>query len=52
VKELIELHGGSVSAFSEGAGKGATFVVRLPIEQEEVSMLSIGRPRCRSQDLG
>jgi signal transduction histidine kinase/tetratricopeptide (TPR) repeat protein len=52
VKELIELHGGSVSAFSEGAGKGATFVVRLPIEQEEVSMLSIERPLCRSQDLG
>jgi signal transduction histidine kinase/tetratricopeptide (TPR) repeat protein len=32
VKELVELHGGSVSAFSEGAGKGATFVVRLPLD--------------------
>ncbi len=43
VKELVELHGGSVSAFSEGAGKGATFVVRLPLQQEEVSMLSAAR---------
>ena len=31
VRHLVELHGGSVRAFSEGLGKGATFVVRLPI---------------------
>jgi PAS domain S-box-containing protein len=30
VKELVELHGGAVSAESGGAGKGATFRVRLP----------------------
>jgi len=24
------MHGGDVSAFSEGEGKGSTFVVRLP----------------------
>lgn len=29
VKQLVELHGGSVEAQSEGRGKGATFVVRL-----------------------
>jgi PAS domain S-box-containing protein len=31
VKHLVELHGGSVQALSEGLGKGAEFVVKLPI---------------------
>ncbi len=31
VKYLVEAHGGSVEAESPGPGKGATFVVRLPI---------------------
>jgi signal transduction histidine kinase/ActR/RegA family two-component response regulator len=30
VREIVTLHGGSVSASSGGAGKGATFVVKLP----------------------
>ncbi len=30
VKSLVELHEGSVSAYSGGAGKGSEFVVRLP----------------------
>jgi PAS domain S-box-containing protein len=30
VKDLVELHGGSVQAFSAGPGKGSEFVVRLP----------------------
>src|SRR4029079_18459507 len=32
VKHLVELHGGRVSAESEGAGKGSTFRVLLPVE--------------------
>jgi CheY-like chemotaxis protein len=31
VKQLVELHGGRVHATSDGLGKGATFVVELPI---------------------
>jgi signal transduction histidine kinase len=30
VKSLVELHGGSIAVFSDGIGKGAEFVVRLP----------------------
>ena len=31
VKHIVDLHGGSVAAQSDGAGKGATFSVRLPV---------------------
>jgi PAS domain S-box-containing protein len=31
VKALVELHGGSVEARSDGPGKGSEFVVRLPV---------------------
>jgi PAS domain S-box-containing protein len=30
VKSLVELHDGSVAAYSDGVGKGSEFVVRLP----------------------
>ncbi|AKI99573.1 PAS domain S-box-containing protein [Archangium gephyra] len=32
VRRLVELHGGEVSAHSEGEGKGSEMVVRLPLE--------------------
>jgi signal transduction histidine kinase len=35
VKQLIELHGGTVSVHSDGPGTGSEFTIRLPIAQPE-----------------
>jgi len=43
VKHLIELHGGTVRAKSGGAGKGATFIVSLPVT-------AVQPPRVESED--
>lgn len=37
VKQLVELHGGTVIARSEGIGKGSEFTIRLPLVQPEIS---------------
>jgi PAS domain S-box-containing protein len=37
VKGLVELHGGEIRAYSDGLGKGAEFVVRLPLAPEGVA---------------
>ena len=53
VKGLVQLHGGSVSAHSEGPGRGSRFTVRLPTaresaEAEEPSDTTPARPgRCK-----
>jgi signal transduction histidine kinase len=33
VKQLVELHGGTIALFSEGLNKGSSFKVRLPISR-------------------
>src|ERR1051325_718685 len=45
VQQLVELHGGSVSAYSAGTGHGATFTIRLPRSGNSKS-------HAASQDLG
>lgn len=37
VRNLVELHGGRVTAFSDGPGHGSEFVVRLPLPNEALS---------------
>jgi PAS domain S-box-containing protein len=36
VRSLVEMHGGSVEAWSEGPGKGSEFVVRLPLADAQL----------------
>jgi len=37
VRHLVELHGGTVAADSLGEGQGATFTVRIPLQQKGIS---------------
>lgn len=34
VRQLVELHGGNVSVFSDGPGRGAQFTVRIPLSRQ------------------
>jgi PAS domain S-box-containing protein len=44
VKHLVELHGGTVEAYSEGDGRGATFIIRLPLAPVRAARPSSGPP--------
>ncbi|HEX7889445.1 MAG TPA: MHYT domain-containing protein [Ramlibacter sp.] len=43
VRQLVELHGGTVAVSSRGAGQGATFSVRLPLAAEADTPVPIWR---------
>jgi PAS domain S-box-containing protein len=47
VKHLVELHGGTVEADSPGEGKGATFIVTLPVYAVHEQAMEVQR---RSRD--
>ena len=51
VRHLVELHGGTVRAASEGEGKGATFTVMLPISPVYQVDSSGGRVHSSAKDL-
>jgi signal transduction histidine kinase len=40
VRQFVELHGGSIVADSDGAGRGAKFTVRLPLHPDVTSVLT------------
>lgn len=45
VRQLVEMHGGTVEARSDGAGKGSAFVVRLPADAAPVAVPAAGDVR-------
>jgi len=57
-KHLAELHGGSIAASSDGPGRGATFVVHLPISPaladaaDDLSNVAVGSPDGVPRPLG
>jgi CheY-like chemotaxis protein/two-component sensor histidine kinase len=52
VKRLVEMHGGTIDAHSEGPGTGSTFEVRLPILAEPSALPSetMGKPSALAAD--
>jgi two-component system CheB/CheR fusion protein len=42
-KKLIEMHGGTIQAFSTGADKGSEFILRLPLAEEPSAAAESGR---------
>jgi light-regulated signal transduction histidine kinase (bacteriophytochrome) len=49
VHNLVELHGGTVSATSEGPGRGGEFVVRLPIGHAAAATRTVSATEVRQQ---
>ena len=43
VQQLVKLHKGTVTAHSDGVGKGATFTVRLPLQTQALMKTAVPR---------
>ena len=54
VKNIIEMHGGSISASSEGPGQGSTFLVSIPVVTVTQSKMArvYPRPAISSRQVG
>lgn len=52
VRRLVELHGGSVAAASEGLDRGSTFTLRLPLADGEAGAARPRAPRWHGVVLG
>jgi CheY-like chemotaxis protein/nitrogen-specific signal transduction histidine kinase len=48
VRRLVEMHGGTINAQSEGPGKGSEFIVRLPIAATSKEDANTRRPSSES----
>jgi PAS domain S-box-containing protein len=52
-RRLVELHGGSLTAASDGPGRGATFTVTLPVSPSAHAGCAPGQPEpARARNLG
>src|SRR5262249_30886154 len=51
VRQLTEMHGGSVKAESGGLGNGSEFIVRLPIARAEVRDETFAKPAATNRDI-
>jgi signal transduction histidine kinase len=47
VKQLVEMHGGSITAESDGPGKGSAFYVRLPVMELAPAAPNVTEPDLR-----
>jgi PAS domain S-box-containing protein len=47
-RAIVQLHGGTIDARSDGPGKGSEFVVTLPVAVED-SVAPVGEPRARDE---
>lgn len=51
-RHLVEMHGGEVSAASDGEGRGATFTIRLPLHDADTTLTRfVGREAVRARAL-
>ena len=49
VRTLVQMHGGTVIAASDGLGKGSMFTVRLPIISAPTSQVELAKPAARGR---